>query len=88
MLVSDGLWRSAASWLWRCGEAGQGGFAPAFPCSGREAGGGAALVFGLAGVPGVQDALVTDGVQGGQPEGGRGQAHEADLPRAFRTADL
>jgi hypothetical protein len=49
----------------RCGEAGEGSFPPAFPCSGREASGGAALVIGLAGVPGGEDALVADGVQAG-----------------------
>ena len=77
VLVSGESWRGARAWLWRCGEAGEGGFPAAFACSGREAGGGAALVFGLAGVPGGEDPLVADRVQGGEPERGRGQAHEA-----------
>src|SRR5205807_9805058 len=77
VLVSGGLWRGVRAWLWRGSDAGEGGFAPTFACPGREAGGGAALVFGLAGVPGGENALVADGVQAGEPERERGEAHEA-----------
>src|SRR5256885_396077 len=31
--------------IWRCGQAGQGDFPSAFACSGREPGGGSALVI-------------------------------------------
>ena len=46
------------------GEHGQG-LAPPFTGSGRKAGGSAARGVGLAGVEGVQDALVADGEQAG-----------------------
>jgi hypothetical protein len=77
VLVSGGGWRGVRAWLWRGGEAGEGGFPAAFPCPGWQACRGAAVVLGLAGVPGGEDALVADGVQGGEPERGRGEAHEA-----------
>ena len=44
---------------------------------GGQAVGGAALVFFLPGVPGVQDPLVADGQQGGGEQHERSQAHEA-----------
>ena len=77
VLVSGGLWRSGQAWSGLGGEAGEGSFPPAFACSGREAGRGPALVLGLAGVPGGEDALVADGVQGGEPERDGCEAHEA-----------
>src|ERR1022692_1090916 len=63
--------------LWRGGgEHGQGF---ALPSSGlrREPGGGAAGVVGLADVPGVEDALVADGEQAGEPQREGGQARES-----------
>src|ERR1017187_10124859 len=39
VLVSGGWWCGERVWSGRGGEAGEGGFPPAFPCSGREAGG-------------------------------------------------
>jgi hypothetical protein len=48
VLVARGAGRGC--WLWRCGEAGEGGFPLAFTCSGREAGGGPVVVLGQAGV--------------------------------------
>ena len=65
-----------AWWLWRGGEAGEG-LASAFPGLGREPGGGAAVVVGLAGVEGGEDALVADGEQAGDPEREGGQAGQA-----------
>src|SRR5258707_4314827 len=63
--------------LWRdCGERGEGGAAAA-PGPGREPGGGAPGGVGLAGVPGVEDALVAEGEQAGQPQRERGQGPEA-----------
>src|SRR6266536_3331586 len=58
------------------GEAGEGLAAP-FPGPGREPGGGAPRVVGLAGVVGGEDALVADGEQAGDPQGERGQARQA-----------
>src|ERR1039457_852518 len=75
--VGGGLGGGVRAWLWRGGEAGEGGFPPALAGSGRQPGGSAPLVIGLAGVPGGEDALVADRVQAGQPESERGQAHEA-----------
>jgi hypothetical protein len=63
--------------LWRGGgEAGEG-LAAAFAGVGWEAGGGAPGVFGLAGVPGAEDALVAEGEQAGWPQRERGQSREA-----------
>src|SRR5260370_1906814 len=52
-------------WLWRCGEAGQGGFPAAFACPGRQPGRGAAVVLGLVGVPGGGGGLGVGGGRGG-----------------------
>ena len=85
-----GLWRSVQAWSGRGGEAGEGGFPPAFTGSGREAGRGPAGVHGLAGVPGGEDALVADGVQSGEPEREWWQAHEAaphaEPPYLYQTS--
>src|SRR5258708_36588359 len=64
-----GLWR-------RAGEAGEG-LAAAAPGLGREPGGGALGVAGLAGLPGGEDLLVAGDEQAGEPERERGQAREA-----------
>ena len=68
---------SCRAWLWRGGGEAREGCAAPFAGSGREPGGGASVVFGLPGVPGVQDALVADCLQAGQPQGERGQARQA-----------
>ena len=53
--------------LWRPGgELGEAG-AAAFAGAGRQAGGGAAGVVFLPGLEGVEDALVSDGQQAGDP---------------------
>src|SRR6266498_1638787 len=57
------------------GQVGEGLAAPAAG-PGWQAGCGAAGVVGLAGGPGVQDSLVADGQQAGEPEHDRGQAGE------------
>src|SRR6516162_3808788 len=65
-----------AAWLWgRCGWRRERG--PAFAAGfRRDAGGGAAVVFGLPVVVGGEDALVADGEGAGKPEHGGRQAHE------------
>src|SRR5439155_1613251 len=58
------------------GQVGEG-LAVSAAGPGRQAGRSAAGFVVLAGVPGDQDALVADDEQAGEPEGERGQAHEA-----------
>src|SRR2546429_2283806 len=58
------------------GQVGEG-LAVSAAGPGRQAGRGAAGVVVLAGVPGDQDALGAGDEQAGEPEGERGQAHEA-----------
>jgi len=59
------------------GQVGEGLAASASAAGpGWQAGCGAAGVVGLAGVPGVQDSLVADDEQAGEPERDRGQAGE------------
>ncbi len=56
------------AWLWRArGEAGLG-FAAPLAGFRREPGGGPPGVLFQPGVPGVEDALVADGEQAGQPQ--------------------
>jgi hypothetical protein len=77
---------SWACWLWRGGEAGEG-LAPAFPGFGWEPGGGALRAVGLAGVEGVQDALVADAGAGQDVAEGdacRGHAGQDGGERAVR----
>ncbi len=62
--------------LWGNGDGGEG-FAAALAGSGRESGDGAPCGAGLAGVEGVQDALVAGGEQAGQPQCERGHARQA-----------
>jgi hypothetical protein len=70
-------WCRLVRWSGRSGgEAGEGPAAPA-PGFRGQALGGAALVFFLPGVPGLQDALVADDEQRRGEQHQRGQAHQA-----------
>src|SRR5260221_1537164 len=73
-------WRAVARgvlrWLWRGCELGEGG-AASVAGPGREPGGCAALVVGLPGVVGGEDALVAGGEGAGEPQHEGREAHEA-----------